>query len=312
MNKFCVSLFCGVGVIALSSAAQAQDQNQAEEPTSATATQDVVVTGSRVTNGNQAPTPLTILDTTRLLETTPSNIPDALNRLPQFAAQIGVRNIGNAAGNSTGSYLSLRQFGSNRNLILLDGNRLAPTSASGSVDTNVIPQALIERVEIVTGGASAVYGSDAVTGVVNFIINKKFTGVKLNAQSGISHYGDNASWRIGGAVGSDLFGGRGHFVASFDHYDSKGVLDMESRPPADQYPTLGGTGTQANPYRLIQNGRRTSEARGGVIINPNVPGLRDIVFKTDGVPSPFIHGTATGVSGLESGGDGFVYTLERL
>src|SRR5690606_25585233 len=102
---------------------------------------DIVVTGSRVvSNGNLAPTPVTVLPTEQLLQTAPSNIPDALNRLPQFAAQVGVRNIGNAGGNSTGNYLSLRQFGSNRNLILLDGNRVPPTAANGAVDTNVIPQ----------------------------------------------------------------------------------------------------------------------------------------------------------------------------
>jgi outer membrane receptor protein involved in Fe transport len=306
MKASFVSLLCGVSAVALTGVAHAQTSASASD------IQEVVVTGSRVTNGNQAPTPVTVLDTAQLLETTPSNIPDALNRLPQFAAQIGNRNIGNAGGNSTGNYLSLRQFGSNRNLILLDGNRLPPTAANGAVDTNVIPQALVERVEVVTGGASAVYGSDAVTGVINFVIDKNFTGAKANAQVGISDYGDGASWRIGGAIGSPLFGGRGHFVASFDHYDFKGVMDMESRPPADEYPTVGGTGTAANPYRLIQHGRRSTEARGGMIINTNVPGLRDVVFRSNGIATPFVHGTATGVSGLESGGDGFVYTFGTI
>jgi iron complex outermembrane receptor protein len=70
--------------------------------------------------------------------------------------------------------------------VLLDGNRMAPTSYTGAVDTNVLPQMLVQRVEVVTGGASAVYGSDAVSGVVNFVLNKKFEGLKVDAQSGIS------------------------------------------------------------------------------------------------------------------------------
>jgi outer membrane receptor protein involved in Fe transport len=300
-------LLAGASATALSSAAYAQGQPAVAN------IEEIVVTGSRVVaNGNQAPTPVTVLATERLMETSPSNIPDALQRLPQFASQIGNRNIGAAGANGTGNYLSLRQFGSNRNLVLLDGSRLPPTAANGSVDTNVVPQSLIQRVEIVTGGASAVYGSDAVTGVINFIIDKNFTGVKLNSQIGISTYGDGTSWRVGGAVGTPVFGGRGHIVASYDHYEIKGIFDMESRPPAGDYPTVGGTGTAANPYRLIQHGRRTAETRGGLIVNTNVPGLRDINFKSDGVPSLFVHGGDTGVSGLESGGDGFVYTFGTI
>jgi iron complex outermembrane recepter protein len=297
----------GVSAIALGSTAYAQT---ASDPSSI---EEIVVTGSRVVaNGNQAPTPVTVLATERLTQTTPSNIPNALQSLPQFASQVGTRNIGAAGGNGTGNYLSLRQFGSNRNLVLLDGNRLPPTAANGAVDTNIIPQSLIQRVEIVTGGASAVYGSDAVTGVINFIIDKNFTGLKLNSQIGISDYGDGTSWRVGGAFGTPVFGGRGHVIASYDHYDMKGIFDMESRPPAGDYPTLGGTGTAANPYRLIQHGRRTAETRGGLIVNTNVPGLRDMNFRSDGVPSLFVHGGDTGVSGLESGGDGFVYTFGTI
>ena len=238
MKHFYGALLTGVSALALADAAYAasapQPQAQVEE---------IVVTGSRVvTNGNAAPTPVTVMATERLLQTTPSNIPDALNRLPQFSGQPAQRSIGNAQGNATGNFLSLRRFGSNRNLVLLDGSRVPPTSAGGSVDTNVIPQSLIQRVEVVTGGASAVYGSDAVTGVINFIIDKDFTGVKFDSQVGLSTYGDNPTWRVGAAVGTDVLGGRGHFIASFDHYYSKGIENVESRDPGDQYFSTGGNG----------------------------------------------------------------------
>jgi len=307
--------------------ANAQVVNPGSEPagTSQQVSSDIIVTGSRVvTNGNQAPTPVTVVSTERLQETSPSSIPDALNRLPQFASQVSTRNIGNAQGNSTGNYLSLRSFGSNRNLILLDGNRLPPTASSGAVDTNTIPQALIERVEVVTGGASAVYGSDAVTGVVNFIINKNFEGAKFNGQYGISDYGDMDSWRVGAAVGTSLFDGRGHFVASFDHRDAKGLIGVGARPGGDDLYVQGGNGTESNPYRLVRDGRVLAGTRGGFIsggyrpdgtlINTNdLPaGLRDITFEADGIPSQFIHGAPTGVSGTESGGSGGYYSASTL
>lgn len=320
-------LLVGVSAIAFAPAAAAQNAQTAPSAAAANADQpqtnnrasrddasapDVIVTGSRVvTNGNQAPTPVTVMPTERLLETTPSNIPDALNRLPQFAAQPSTRNIGNAQGNATGNFLNLRRFGSNRNLILLDGNRLPPTSSGGSVDTNTIPQALIQRVEVVTGGASAVYGSDAVTGVVNFVIDKNFNGIKFNSQIGTSNYGDATSWRVGGAVGTPL-GDRGHIEFSFDHYDSKGIIGVDSRQAGKDYWTVGGAGTQANPFRLIKNGRLTIGSRGGMIVGTPPAALRDIVFKSDGIPTPFIHGAPTGVNGLESGGDGGVYDQGTL
>ena len=291
-------LLGGVSAVALGSAAYAQaPEAQVEE---------VVVTGSRViTNGNQAPTPVTVLATEKLLETTPANIGDALNRLPQFAQQTSVRGINNAGQNSSASTISLRRFGANRTLILIDGSRVPPTGSNGATDTNVIPQSLVQRVDIVTGGASAVYGSDAVTGVVNFVIDRNFNGLKFNSQYGISTYGDTENWRVGGAVGRDLFDGRGHIEFAFDHYDANGLKFMESRPEGGTYATIGGAGTAANPYRVIYYGRTATSAAGGLITAPtNVPALRDITFKANGVPSPFIHGADTGVTNLESGGDG--------
>ncbi len=114
-------------------------------------------------------------------------------------------------------------MGAGRTLILFDGHRFPPTTTDNLVDTNTIPQLLLQRVDVVTGGASAVYGSDAITGVVNFVVDRNFTGLKLNVQGGQSSNSDNASYRIGGAFGVSLFGGRGHFEASLEHYDSEGI-----------------------------------------------------------------------------------------
>lgn len=308
-------LVAGVSMIAIATQANAQDAAgdsqaapaQAEAQAEAS-NADIVVTGSRVVqNGNQAPTPVTVVPTERLLQTTPSNIPDALNRLPQFASQPSTRNIGSAQANATGNFLNLRRFGANRNLILLDGNRVPPTSTTGAVDTNIIPQSLVQRVEIVTGGASAVYGSDAVTGVINFIIDKNYNGLKFNSQIGTSTYGDASSWRVGMAAGTSLFDDRAHIEFSYDHYDSKGLIDVDSRSAGKDYWIVGGAGTAANPFRLVKNGRTLLGSRGGMIVGSPPPALADIVFNSDGVPTPFIHGAPSGVSGIESGGDGGYY-----
>jgi len=274
---------------------------------------DIVVTGSRVaSNGNLAPTPVTVVPTERLIQTAPSSIPDALNRLPQFSAQPATRNIGSAQGNGTGNFLNLRRFGANRNLVLLDGNRVPPTATSGAVDTNIIPQSLVQRVEVVTGGASAVYGSDAVTGVINFVIDKNFNGLKFNSQIGTSTYGDATSWRVGGAAGMSLFENRGHIEFSYDHYDSKGLKGVDSRKAGKDYWIVGGDGTANNPFRLVKNGRTLLGSRGGMIVGSPPPALRDIVFNTNGVATPFIHGASSGVNGIESGGDGGYYDAGTL
>jgi outer membrane cobalamin receptor len=148
-----------VSALALSVAAHAQSAAGA-------GTEEVVVTGSRVATGATAPTPLTVVSVQDLQATTPSNIPDALNKLPVFDGSRNQRSTGGSTINWPGNFLNLRNFGANRTLILLDGMRVPATDASNQVDTNTLPQALMERVDVVTGGASAVYGSDAITGVV--------------------------------------------------------------------------------------------------------------------------------------------------
>lgn len=324
MSKAITLLLAGASAVSTAGAAFAQEQGATAsgDAPSATAGQEIVVTGSRViTNGNQAPTPVTVVSTERLLETNPSSIPDALRQLPQFGgAGPSTRNIGNAQGVGTGNFLSLRNFGSNRNLVLLDGNRMPPTSAGGSVDTDTIPQSLIQRVEVVTGGASAVYGSDAVTGVINFIIDKNFTGLKMNASAGISNYGDDVNYKLGAAWGTSFLDDRGHFEASIDYRDSKGIIGMDARPESARKYIRTGAGTEANPYALYANGRVLTGNRGGFITQVrdpsgkviNVPALLDLTFNTNGVATRFVHGSPTGSAGQESGGDGGFYDYGTL
>jgi outer membrane receptor protein involved in Fe transport len=269
-------------------------------------TQDVVVTGSRViTNGNNSPTPLTVVLTEQIQQVTPSNIPDGLNKLPIFAGSSNQSTFGAAERNYTGNYLNLRSVGAARTLILFDGHRFPPTTTDNLIDTNAIPQMLIQRVDIVTGGASAVYGSDAITGVVNFVVDKKFNGLKLNLQGGISGRNDNESVRMGAAWGRSLFGDRGHLEASFEYYNSHGIGDKLGRDYGRAVYSTQGAGTAANPFRLVRDTRLTNFSRFGLIKNGI---FADQVFGGPGNSlRPFVHGVPTGTNGVESGGDGTFY-----
>jgi iron complex outermembrane receptor protein len=267
---------------------------------------EIVVTGSRIiTNGNNSPTPVTVVTTESIQQVTPSNIPDGLNKLPVFSGSSNQSSLGAAERNFSGNYLNLRNVGAGRSLILFDGHRFPPTTTDNLVDTNTIPQMLIQRVEVVTGGASAVYGSDAITGVVNFVIDRNFNGWKVNGQGGLSSRGDNGSMRLGAAFGTPLFEGRGHFEASFEHYDSQGIDNKLGRAYGRAVYSTQGAGTAANPYRVVTNTRLTNFSRFGIIKNGV---FADQVF---GGPNntlrAFQHGTRTGTTGVESGGDGTFY-----
>lgn len=280
------------------------------QPGASSEGKDIVVTGSRViSNGNNSPTPLTVLSTAKLQSTTPSNLPDALNKLPIFNNSSSQRTNNNSSSNGVGNYLNLRGLGTVRNLILFDGHRVPGTDTSGAVDANTIPQLLIERVDIVTGGASAVYGSDAVSGVINFVVDKKFTGVKMQAQSGVSGLGDNPSQRFGVAVGANILGGKGHIEASFEHYNNPGIGSKLDRRLGRDLLSIEGGGTAASPYVLAANTRRATFSYGGLILDGPLAGQQ---FAANGSIVPFVHGTPTGTVGIESGGDGTFFKSDLL
>src|SRR5579871_2725904 len=177
-------------MLAMIAPAQAQSASPAPsagvtEPdvSAASASADIVVTGSRVIkNGNDSPSPTTIVSQQELLTVQPGQLNDALQLLPVFAGSRGSGSNPSSTGSSTGgngaaNVISLRGLGGQRTLPLLDGERIPPTMFNGNVDVDIIPQMLVQRVDVVTGGVSAVYGSDAVSGVVNYIMDKHFTGV---------------------------------------------------------------------------------------------------------------------------------------
>jgi outer membrane receptor protein involved in Fe transport len=274
--------------------------------------ESVVVSGSRlVTNGAQAPTPVTVVSTEQLQLAAPRNVVDGLLQLPVFKGSASVANQSTGTTGSNGAdVLNLRALGTSRTLVLLDGRRVVPFSSAGSVDAAQIPEALIQRVDIVTGGASAAYGSDAVAGVVNFILDTKFEGLKANAQAGISQYGDNFNYRVSVTGGMSLLDDRLHVVGSIMDYRSNGVPAAESRPwTADAVASITNPAfnknlpvSPANSGLLVATQPYSSVAAlGGLITNTALAGT---AFDQNGQAIPFNYGTLRSAAQM-SGGDGY-------
>jgi len=230
-------LFSGAALAALMMAGSASAQTAtADAPAPATTAQtsdeDIIVTGTRVVrDGYLAPTPLTVLSSEDIENTSPTNnIADFVNQLPALAGSTRPSNsrLNLSSGQAGINALNLRNLGEVRTLILLDGRRSVPSTITGLVDVNTIPQMLVERVEVVTGGASATYGSDAVGGVVNFILDKKFEGVKFEADTGVTSRGDGFNYSFGGAGGLS-FGddNRGHLLLSGEIAHRDGIFKVD-------------------------------------------------------------------------------------
>src|SRR6188768_3222813 len=175
----------------------------------------LTVTGSRVKRDFSSDSPIVSVGTDVLTQTGTSSIEQVLNQLPQFVPSITTTS--NNPSNGGQANIDLRGLGTLRNLVLLDGRRLPPSNSDGSVDVNIIPAALIDHVEVATGGASAVYGSDAIAGVTNFMLKKNFEGVAI--QSGYSETAqqDGTEWMSSLTLGSNFAEERGNAVFSFQY-----------------------------------------------------------------------------------------------
>ncbi|MBC2665513.1 TonB-dependent receptor [Novosphingobium flavum] len=283
--------------VALAQAADAVDEKPSE---------DIIVTGSRlVTNGDSSPTPLTVASVDQMLTAQPAGVIEGLNSLPGLLGSINTTSNVNTGGFNT---LNLRGIGTIRGLVLVDGHRVGSTQNGGAVDVDVIPQILLKRVEVVTGGASAAYGSDAVSGVVNFITDTKFTGLKLDARAGISDYGDDRKIGLGAGWGADFNEGRGHVIASFEYVDNAGFKRAD-RPFLNNYGSMVGSvagstaspGSAANPWGVVYGGTLNSVTFGGLINNGPLINLQ---FTPTGTLTTFNAGTPTGTGAVNAGGDG--------
>ena len=186
----------------------------------------IVVTGSLIRRPNNTSiSPIVTVDAASLEESGTININDALNQLPSFTTS------GNAStgGQGTGgrATINLRGLGSNRNLVLLDGRRLPLSDISGNVDINIVPESIIAGVDVITGGASAVYGSDAMSGVVNFRTLRDFEGVAVDGQYGISDRGDAQRYNASLAFGTSFAEDRGSVLAAFSYTNQDSLQGIE-------------------------------------------------------------------------------------
>src|SRR5687768_14117718 len=305
---FRVSLVAmGVSAALGANSAWAQAEGPAGQGDSAAEEMGVItVTGSRtITETLRSPTPITSVNVDQLAMTTPSDTADALNKLPTIMGGRTPRNQGNGSTNNGGSTLSLRNFGPSRTLVLLDGHRVAPNNQDGSVNIDVLPQMLVERVDIVTGGASAVYGSDAVAGVVNYVLDKDFTGLQVKADLGRSKYSDGDEYQFGAAWGTALFSDRGHFevAARVRHQD---MIPMKDRPGGEtgQAWLQTGAGTVANPFQFTPFSRVYNSGEQGNVVCGSACAFNNHTFDANGQLVPLVHGIPSNQGGIESGGSG--------
>jgi len=230
--------------------------------------EQIVVTGSRLPAGVKAPTPLTVLGSQAIEDRNPVTIGEVLQQIPSFGAIDSPNTAGVTSRGGGQINPDLRGLGQSRTLVLINGRRHVPTATTGSVDLKVVPTLLVDRVEVVTGGASAAYGSDAVSGVVNIVLKNDLKGIRATVSGGISGQNDADERRLSLAGGTSFAGGRGHLMAGFD------------------YVKVGGIG----PQTTRDWGRRDV----GLITNPG--------FATNGLPnfiiSPNVHSAITTPGGL--------------
>jgi outer membrane receptor protein involved in Fe transport len=299
----------------------------AETPAAAPAEGEgtIVVTASRIARlGFTAPTPMTVVGVGDLENRAATNIADVLTVLPSFASGTSPNSTNHTSITSGANLVDLRGLGTTRTLVLVDGRRFIPSTIQGRIDLNAIPASLIERAEVVTGGASAAWGSDAIAGVVNLIFKKKKTGLDGDLQYGISEYGDNKHYRAALSFGTNFADDRGNIVVAGEYDDNHGVGPYSSRS------VLRTSKWQvvANPTYKLGNGQPQSYLVDDVNISQATLGglitgsttrtgasstiLRGTQFLPGGVPAPFTFGSLLGTQYMVGGSGAGDVTMNQL
>jgi len=290
---------------------------------------EILVTGSRIVRRDlDASSPIVTVDAQRLENSSTISIESVLNQMPQFVpegTQFDSTNASSGAVTLGIASVNLRGIGPNRTLVLIDGRRAQPANASLVVDLNTIPSAAIERVETITGGASAVYGADALAGVVNFVLKKDFEGVDMDFQTSMTQEGDGEETRFSTLLGVNGEGGNSNVMFGIEWYQRDAVLQKDrdffvngwSDPGNEVGGFLQATGfspglVAAGYSTPAAASSRPTQAAVNALFAPYgiAPGTvrnnNEIYFQTDGQPF-----TLTGVNyhgpmmSLENNGDGF-------
>lgn len=294
---------------------------------SADTLEEVQVTGTRIQRKDfVSPNPITTFEAADLERLGINNISDAITQVPQNVSQFTPANTGGSAfyvGSTLANLRGLNPFFGTRTLTLVDTRRFIPTTQGDAVDLNFIPSNLVQRIETVTGGASAAYGSGAISGVVNIILDKRLEGVKVDADYGVTEDGDGDNYRIGLAAGTKFADGRGHVVIGGEYQK---MNDIQSCADARDWCALGrGLYTNTNgffggadvpfpanipgqPHFIVTQGLRENQlSRTGVIFNnaPDATTAQQFNAAGNGLTSFAIGQQGwRGVGGLVMGGDG--------
>lgn len=296
-------MLCGASAALLAAAAPALAQQAAQSapspaPTasSGNAIAEVVVTGTRVVrDGYRAPTPTSVIGVAEITAQAPANIADFVNELPSLQGSATPQNsVSNVSSGTSGiNALNLRDLGENRTLVLLDGQRVGASTLTDEVDINDFPEQLIKRVDVVTGGASADWGSDAVAGVVNFVLDKTFTGFKGEVQGGATTYGDDGNYKVSLTGGTGFMNDRGHVLFSVEDAYNAGITGAP-RPWASVnnerllFPNPTYTATNGQPEYLVRSDSGFATATPGGIITSGP--LAGTYFGPGGTPAQFNYG----------------------
>jgi len=281
---------------------------------------EVIVTGSRVANGADAPTPVTVVTAAQLTATALPNIADGLTQLPALRSSATTAKGG--LGVTGGSFLNLRNLGPQRTLVLLDGRRFVTSSLLGtgnaSVNVEAIPQGLVKRVDTVSGGASAAYGSDAVAGVVNFILDKNFEGLKGEAQMGETSRADGRNYLAMVTAGGAFNEGKGHVIMSAEYAKDGGIagdptgVNPRRHWELDARGVVGATVAGVSSRVLVYGARMRTQPLGGLVSGGvggqvwafNTDGTRNLTYNAGTPPLNPTTGLPI-LSQFVTGGDGW-------
>jgi iron complex outermembrane receptor protein len=263
---------------------------------------EVQVTGWRIPQTfEDAPSSIVSHSAASLRRSGPGTLMDGLSLQTRFinnATAVGFSD--GASGSSGASYLNLRGIGQGRTLVLVDGRRVVPSTRRGYVDISLLPESLIERVDVVTGGASAAYGSDAVSGVANVVLETNLTGWRLSAQEGITSRNDNRNGKYSAAFGTPI-GSRAHLILAGERYESEGIESYDSREWFRSWGSITNPDPDGPREITVPGLNSRSYTHGGLIVSGP---LANTQFLAGGVPAPFEPGTLVGTIN-QQGGSGF-------
>lgn len=282
--------------------------------------EEIVITGSRIRTGRQAPSiPINTVTADDIKLSGYTNVEEVLNNMPQFVPERTASTNSTADPTATGAAtLNLRGLGGQRSLVLVNGRRYTFFDSSQRTDINSIPASLIERVEIVTGGASAVYGSDAIGGVVNFILKDDFEGVELRSQFNQTSEGDGSVTDISLTLGGNFADDKGNAVVVFNYLDRDSIFTTD-RKFSEQVLTDGTVNGEVvlvpGGSSFVPNGRFQGIPSDPAAIAA-IPGL-DAALAAAGLTGIGNDGFIPGDSGMTQRpfsrpGDLFNYTLDNF